>query len=161
MATLANLVVRISGNTASLNKSIDKAQTRMDRFKKGSTKAFAAVRKAALGLAIGGAVAIAGFAIASIKNFADLGDELDKMSKRTGVSVEALSELKFAAEQSGADLNAIEKSLKKMATALFDANLGLQTQLDTFDALGLSVEDFQGLSPEAQFLLFAEALAKG
>ena len=104
MATLANLVVRISGNTASLNKAVDKAETRMGKFKKGAGKAFAAVRKAATGLAIAGAAAIIGFATGAIKNFADLGDELDKMSQRTGLSVENLSALKFAAEQSGASL---------------------------------------------------------
>ena len=159
MATLANLVVRITGNTASLNKAVSKAEGRMDRFKKGSSKAFAAVRKAALGLAIGGAAAITGFAIGAIKNFADLGDELDKMSKRTGVSVETLSELKFAAEQSGASLETIEKALKRMATTILDADMGLSTATDALDAIGLSVEQLQGLNPEQQFLLIANALA--
>jgi len=37
------------------------------------------------------------------KVFADMGSDMVDMSQRTGVSVEALSELGFAAEQSGAD----------------------------------------------------------
>ena len=95
----------------------------------------------------------------AIKNFIDVGDELDKMSKRTGFSVEALGELKFAAEQSGASLDTIEGAAKRMASTIFDAEQGLKTSVDTLDALGLSVEDFTNLDPEAQFQLFADALA--
>ena len=47
MATLSNLVVRISGNTTQLNKSLDKAQTRTSKFKGGVGKSFKAVGVAA------------------------------------------------------------------------------------------------------------------
>ena len=112
MATLANLVVRITGNSAQLNKAVDKAETRLGRFKKGAGKVFKALGTAAKGGAIAAGAAIAGLAIAGIKNFADLGDELDKMSARTGFSVEALGELKFAAEQSGTNLDTVESAAK-------------------------------------------------
>jgi hypothetical protein len=42
------------------------------------------------------------------------------MSKRTGVSVEALSELGFAAEQSGADLATLEAGLRRMSRVIKD-----------------------------------------
>ena len=159
MATLANLVVRITGNTASLNKAVSKAETRMGKFSKAGSKALKAVGTAAKGLAIGGAAALVGFGIAGVKAFVSLGDELDKMSKRTGFSVEALGELKFAAEQSGASLETIEKAAKRMASTVFDAGLGLKSTTDSLDALGISVADLQGLSPEQQFQLFANALS--
>ena len=46
-----------------------------------------------------------------------------------------------------------------MASTVFDANLGLKTTTDSLDALGISVAELQGLSPEQQFQLFANALA--
>ena len=102
MATLANLVVRISGNTAQLNTAITNAQTRLGKFKTKAGTALKAVGSAAKGLAAGGALAIAGFATGAVAgNFLSTGEALDKMSKRTGISVESLGELKFAAEQSG------------------------------------------------------------
>ena len=58
MATLANLVVRINGNTASLNKAVTKAEGRLKKFKAGASKALKAVGKVAKGLAAGGALAI-------------------------------------------------------------------------------------------------------
>ena len=99
MATLSSLVVRITGNTVALNKSIQKAQTRLTKFRSAAQKAFGALRRAALGAAVIGGTAIVGFAIAAVKSFAETGDEIDKMAKRTGFSTEALSELGFAAEQ--------------------------------------------------------------
>ena len=47
MATLSNLAVRIEGNSTSLNKSLDKAETRAETFKKGASKSFKAVKLAA------------------------------------------------------------------------------------------------------------------
>ena len=159
MATLSNLVVQITGNTATLNRSLDKAQGRVARFKSSAGKALKAFSGIAKGAAIGAGAALAGFAIASIKSFVDVGDELDKMSKRTGISVEALGELKFAAEQSGASLGTVEKGVKRMASTILDANNGMVSATDAFDALGISVEQLQGLSPEQQFNVMAGALA--
>ena len=47
-----------------------------------------------------GAAAIAPL-LATTNVFAELGDQLAKMSARTGISVESLSELGYAAEQIG------------------------------------------------------------
>ena len=53
--------------------------------------------------AVGASIMAAGVGIAAplaaaVASFVNTGDELDKMSKRTGASVEALSELGFAAQ---------------------------------------------------------------
>src|SRR6187402_476720 len=64
-----------------------------------------------------GAAAVGGLA-ALAKGFSDAGGTLADMSQRTGVSVEALSALGFAAEQSGADLETLEASVRKMQTKI-------------------------------------------
>lgn len=97
---------------------------------------------------------------ASVKVFSSAGDQLDKMSKRTGISVEALSELGFAAEQSGADLATLESGIRVMQRTMGDASQGLATAVDAFDALGISVEQLQGLTPEQQFTLIADRLSR-
>ena len=130
----------------------------MGKFRSSVNKAFGALRRAAVGAAIIGGAAIAGFAISAIKTFAETGDEIQKMALRTGFSTEALSELKFAAEQSGASLNDIEKVIKKMQITILDANLGLSTATDAFSLLGISVADLNKLNPEQQFNLITRAL---
>ena len=106
-----------------------------------------------------GVIAAAPLAV-TLKVFSSAGDQLDKMSKRTGVSVEALSELGFAAEQSGTNLETFEKGVRTMQRTVGDAEQGLSTAVDAFDALGLSVDQLQGLSPEQQFTLIADRLSQ-
>lgn len=96
--------------------------------------------------------------IASAKLFSSMGDQLAKMSKRTGFSVEALSELSFAARRSGTDIEALEKSARTMQRSIYDLGRGLATARDAFAVLGLSVRDLQGLSPDEQFMLIASRL---
>ena len=94
----------------------------------------------------------------SIREFARTGDQLDKMSKRTGFAVEALSELRFAASQTGTDLGGLEKSLARMQRNIVDAERGLSTSIDAFEALGLTLADLQGRAPIDQFTLLAERM---
>ncbi|QKK08479.1 MAG: phage tail tape measure protein [Planctomycetota bacterium] len=108
------------------------------------------------------AIGTAGLAplAASVRSFASAGDVLDKMSRRTGISVEALSELGFAAEQSGADLATLEKGVRTMQRAINDLGRGLSTQTDAFGDLDLTMADLEGRSPEEQFKLVAERLSR-
>lgn len=118
-----------------------------------------AVRNIGLGLTGVSAGVLAPLA-ASAKTFANAGDTLDKMSKRTGVSVEALSELGFAAEQSGGDLETLESALRIMQRNVSEAAQGTKTAVDAFHALGLSVRGVAALTPERQFKLVADQLSK-
>ena len=65
----------------------------------------------AIGLAATGPI-IAGFT-ACVAAAVRVGGQLDDMSKRTGLSAESLSELRFAAAQTGTDLGAIERARQK------------------------------------------------
>ena len=107
-------------------------------------------------MALGAAVAAP--LIAATKAFAAMGDSLAKMSARTGVSVEALSELSFAAEQSGTDVGSLEKSLARMQRSIYDAGRGLSTATDALADLGLTMADVDGLSPEEQFKLLGDRI---
>ena len=64
---------------------------------------------------------IAGFT-AAIKTFTDTGSQLDDMSQRTGLSAQSLSELAFAAEQSGTSLEVVEKAAAELQKKGIDPN---------------------------------------
>ena len=98
--------------------------------------------------------------VGSAKAFATMGDQIAKMSRRTGVSIESLSELAYAAQLSGANIETLEASLRKMQRSIVDAAQGSQTAVDALALLGLTFEDFRGLSPEQQFKLIAERISK-
>jgi hypothetical protein len=132
-------------------KSLDAASRRLTAFGKSAQ---------ALGFAVGGAGALIVAAMgAAVRSFARTGDQLDKMSARTGVAAGSLAELGFAAEQSGTDLQTVEKGLFGLSRALFDAERGSAEAVDSLAEMGKTVEDFAGLDPEQQFQLAADGLA--
>lgn len=111
-------------------------------------------------LAIGGIALVAvGIAAKLAKDFLEAGDVLDKMSKSTGFTVEQLSALEFAAEQSGTSLDVVTKASTKFARIIEEAGAGTQGAVDTLDALGLSYEELIKLSPNEQLLAIADAMA--
>jgi hypothetical protein len=97
---------------------------------------------------------------ASSKVFANMGDALAKMSARTGFSVETLSELGFAADLSGASMEVLETGIRKMQRTLLDAATGMKSAQETLAILGLTIADLDKLSPEQQFKLIADRLAR-
>ncbi len=106
-----------------------------------------------VGLAIAAALGAAVFA------YAKAGDEIQKMALRTGFTTEALSELKHAADLSGASLAGLEKASRTLSGAILDAGYGLETYVRAFDQIGLSYEALAALNPEEQFIAVMEALA--
>lgn len=103
--------------------------------------------------------ALAGPLAAAAKAFSDAGSDLADMSQRTGASVEALSELGFAANQSGADLETLENGLKKMQKKLADAAGGSAEANAALQRLGLSSAALKDLAPDAQFAALADRIA--
>lgn len=96
--------------------------------------------------------------VSASKVFADMGSDLIDMSQRTGTSVEALSELGYAAEQSGADLTTLEGGLRKMQKAIVAAANGSKAAQESLARLGLSAEQLGRLAPDEQFALIADRL---
>lgn len=142
--------VELGASDTKLVRGLKAAQAKLRAFG-------AAVQGIGLRMMAFGSAGLAPLTLA-VKHFASAGDTLDKMSKRTGLSAEALSELGFAAEQSGANLEALEKGVRKMQQTILDAAQGTKTAQDAFQALGLTFEELDGLTPEEQFTLIGDRL---
>lgn len=85
------------------------------------------------------------------KGAIDAADEVSKLSQKTGLSTEALSELQYAAELSGIeDLGA---SLVKFNRSISEAAQGTKTQAEAFKALGVSVKNADGSLKSTEQLL--------
>ena len=94
----------------------------------------------------------------ALKHFSSFGDQVAKMAKRTGLSVETLSELRFVASQTGTEFGSLENAFRKMQRSIYDAGRGLSTQKDALEDLGLTFDDLKKLSPEEQFKLIGDRL---
>lgn len=138
------------GLKANLNKGIKQIQAKMKSLSAGLATVGTALTAA------GGAM-VAPLAAAAAA-FSDAGDAVEKMAARTGITAEAISELSFAAGQSGTSIESMEKGLKKMAKTITDAGDGTQASVDALAAVGIAADELQGKNPEEQFMRLLEAV---
>jgi len=104
------------------------------------SKSFSTIGKTAVvtGAAITGAMAV------SLKTVLDYGNQLDKMSKMSGIAVDSLSRLGYAAIQEHGSIESINTAMKILGSRMIDASDGLMEARRAFDRLGISVTDSQG-----------------
>lgn len=103
------------------------------------------VLSGALGLSLASAFARVSSGLKSLATDAiSSGDELAKLSQRTGVTVEALQELRFAAKSAGVEQATMDKSLKMLGRSMGEASAGTKTYADAFRALGIDIKDGDG-----------------
>jgi len=97
----------------------------------------------ALKLAAGAAAVGAALVAATKKAYdftaemAKLGDAMAKMSDRTGLAVEQLSEFQFLVERGGGSVGDIEPAVRRLARAMGDARDGIKEAKDAFSQLGI------------------------
>lgn len=150
MAALGELVVKLSANIAEFTGAMDKAawqsQKRMDEMAKVAERAGAAI-----GVALAaGAASLA----ATVSRMVDGADELGKAANKVGVTTEALSALRYAAELSGVSAETLQSSMNKLNKSIADGN-------PAFVALGISVESADGRLKSADQVLLDMAARFG
>jgi hypothetical protein len=98
--------------------------------------------------------AVGAAAIAAAREAATVGGALDDMSEITGISVERLSHLKFAAEVAGT-------SMEQLTNVIFMMQQRMEKNPEDFaqglNRIGLSLREIEALSPDEQFMAIAEA----
>lgn len=108
--------------------------------------------------AVGGLLA-ATFTVGAVTSFAkeiiDLGGKIEDLSARTGLSVEAVQELKFAADQTGSSIDVVSGAISKMSDGLVAGEKGT---VKAVKDLGLSLRDLRNSSPEEAFTAITTAL---
>lgn len=144
------------------NRAIAQAQAQYKATAVGAASAGGAIGRAnglLLGFGVGfTAIAVIAALKAAVGASIEFGDEISKASVKSGIGVEALSELAYAAKQSDIDLGSLSTGLKKMQVALSEAGSGSKSANETLAALGLTVEQLRKLAPEDQFELFADRI---
>lgn len=95
-------------------------------------------------IAVAASAVGAALAAINVKGAIDLADELGKLSQRSGVSVESLSALRFAAKLADVELSELGDALKKLNQNVAAAARGEKEQAAAFRTLGIEVKDAAG-----------------
>lgn len=150
MVDLASLVVRLVADTARYQSELERARQDLSSFERIAKGAVGKIAIAAGAAVLGAATAFAAMAKSAI----DAADNLNDLATSTGISTEALSQLQYAAEQSGSDLDGLVAGLQKFTKQSVDAGSKAGAARDAFALIGVSVEDAAGkLKPTEQLLL--------
>ena len=160
---LAELVAKITADATELKKALSESEKDIKGLGKTTDKETKSIKDSFL--AIGKVATVVGVAITAamtkmVMSFTKVGSELYDLSLKTGVSVEALAGLKYAAEQNGATLGTIEMAIRGVAIAMSGLKENTDEQVKAFGKVGLSLKDLQGLNPEEQFIRLANAVAQ-
>lgn len=105
-----------------------------------------------------------GLGIASLGAFSKAAlvaaDDINTFAARSGLSLRAVQELKFAADETDTSLEAFGTSFRRLAQAQAEALSGGQAG-EAFQRLGVSLDEIKSLSPEGLFYRVAEAIKQG
>jgi hypothetical protein len=149
-----SIVIDLLLKTGSFETDTKRAQKELEKLKREA---------ADIGRVVGVAFAAATVATAAfVKQSIDAADEMGKAAQKAGVTVEALSGLKYAADLAGVSFEGLQTGLKKLNTNIFEASQGSKSQAEAFKMLGISVKDASGniKSADAVLLELAERFAK-
>lgn len=138
-----SIVARLELNAKQWEQSIDRIkgdQKKLSGYVLRNEQGFKNMGKA---VAVAGAAIVASFGAMIVKT-ANLGDEINDLSQRTGISAELLSSFKLAADKSGSSLEGFATGMKGLSRAMFDANDGLATSKEAFDKIGVAYTDSTG-----------------
>lgn len=147
----AKAFVRVYWEDSAIRRGIENTKAMLE-----STAAN--IGKIGAGMAGAGATILAPLT-AAVFQFAGAGAAIDDMSQRTGASAEALSQLAYAAGQSGTDIETVEKSMRKLGKTVTEAKDGSKGASDALKAVGLSAADLSTMTPDEQLRAVADALA--
>lgn len=164
---IGNLSVSLTLQTAAFQRGAAQAEKRAQvmqgkfaNISKTMSGLSASMKGIGAGLAAGvGAGAVAGLA-AIANNAFQMGSALSEAASKVGVTVEALQEMRYVAQQNGVSIETMEGSLNKMTRTLGELQLQNPATTKTFEALGLSAKEFIDLTPTESFTKIVDALSK-
>lgn len=140
MATIGSLSVKVDAVITGLEKGLATAGKHVSDFEQKISPLTEKLR-------VIGPLAIttgAAFAVGMAKAIADTADELAKLSARTGITVEDLSRLQYAAGLSGVSNEALTASIERLSRGMAEAASGVGTAGQAFTAMGISVKNQDG-----------------
>lgn len=149
-----NVALKISAGVTG-QQAVDQLKTSMDRMKDsvdGVANRFGVLKGAVAALA--GTAVVTGF-VGMMKSMIDTADHLNDLSQRTGIAVEDLDALGFAAEQNGSNLDQVSGALGKLAKNMAEAAGGSAEAIATFRQFGITQQELKSGS-----ITTTEAMAK-
>lgn len=152
---IGTLTIEMAANVARLQRDMDQAKAMvggaMADIQRSVGYAKSALGALGAGLSVG---ALASF----VKGAIDAADQINKLSQRTGLAAESLSQLKYAARLADVSTESLTTGLKKLNVSIAEGLAGDKAKIAMFKELGITQQDL-GKGTEAVMLQMANAFA--
>ena len=147
------VTVPIRADTSGLDSGLASAEGRLRSFAAGLMTPLGAAK--ALGAAVGAVtVGLIALTKSSLSNI----DNMTKQARTLGLTAKALQSMSLVAEEAAVSAGQLSSMLGLMQRNITELGRGSATQVKSFEALGVSIGDLEGLSADQQFQKIASAL---
>lgn len=147
---MPNLFIDVEARFAKFQDALDSIARQATRSAGQIDKAFGAVKTTLQSLGV--AITLEGIR-RFVQGSIDAADHLDDLSKKTGIAIDTLGGLGFAAQQSGSNLESMVAAAGKLNQSIAEAGAGNAEKIEAFKALGISVRDASGNLKSADTLM--------
>lgn len=148
--TLGNLVITLEANMVRFNQNMEDAARRTEQ---GANRMQSSLDMAKVAIVSLAGVATVGLLAGLVQGAIDAADNLRDMSMKTGIAVEDLNGLGFAAGQAGGSLESMVAAAGKLNKSIADAAGGGKETGAAFKLLGIDVTDASGELKKADVVM--------
>ena len=163
MAEVTTLTIRGEDRTKQAFRSVNAGIDRMEKNMSALSAKTAVVTGGLSQMAgvMAGMVGIGALGAFS-RSIITLGDRLQNVSIQTGIAVEELEILQYAASQTGVGTDQLNAAIQKFSINIGKAEDGTVAQLDAFEALGISLKNNEGnlIDTSQLFVEVADGISK-
>ena len=142
MATYKDVLVLVDKVSAPLKKiqgNTDKLRDKMSKLTGGLKKVGGAL--AAVGATVG---VVGGAILRGANQVAEMGDRIDKMSQKIGMSRKSFQEWDYIMSQNGGNVETLQMGFKTLVTQIEGVQKGSKDSIKAFRDLGIQVKDNNG-----------------
>lgn len=148
------LMARLSLNTDDYDSSLDSSEKKASSFGSNLKSALGTAGKisaAAIGAVTTAVIGMGTALVNSVTQLSEYGDNIDKTSQKLGLSAEAYQEWSVILQHSGTSIDSMTRSFMTLTNAV-------ETGSESFETLGISLEDAASMSKEDLFSATISAL---
>lgn len=156
MSDIAKLTVALYANSAQFVSELDKSQKKAQTWSSKVSSGFNVAAKTVAAAS----VAAAGSLMVLYNQQSEWIDQTAKHADTLGITTEALTQFRHAAELTGVGSKNLDTSLQRMTRRIAEAAAGTGEAKDALEELGVSAQQLNTVTPEEQMYVLADAFAQ-
>jgi hypothetical protein len=156
--TVGDVAVRVGADITDLKSGMRQASASVGMFGDKSTKQFKQVAGNIAKVGLAAAAAGAALTVHLVNNAREAIDAQAKMAQQLNTTSASLATLKRAGELSGVEMKTITTASRTLSVRIGEAEQGLASAKDAFDALGLSASQLSDLPLDQRISTINNAL---